>query len=254
MVEEAHQFLGIEEPDAAGREETLEATPARASGAEDAHDGEASVGFENATGLAQSAGRILELVQGSAADGSGEAGVGEREAVGVRPGEGGVHADLPGAPGGLLEHGGGDVYADHPAPTVESAGQAARVEPGRATEVEVAAAALQAYEVGDHLQLAVGREGFTGEEGEGMDAPERLVGGPGAGEEVGEVGGVGRADASFQQVDVSVLYLIYLAGGGGAELAAHDRAVRVDPSRVDEAPGIRGARTDDSEEVLAEQL
>jgi hypothetical protein len=43
-----------------------------------------------------------------------------------------------------------------------------------------------------------------------MDAPEGLVGGPGAGEEVGEVGGVGRADAAFQQVEVAILYLIYL--------------------------------------------
>src|SRR5918994_5954262 len=162
MVEHALQLVGLEEPDAAGGEQALEEPPAERAGAQDAHDGEASTPFEDATGLAQGTGRVSELVQGAAAEGPGEAGVGERGMMGVRPDEGGSGPDLSGAAGGFFQHGGGDVHADHFALVAERVGQAARVEAGRAPEVDEPATALEVHDLRDDLQLSPLREGFTG--------------------------------------------------------------------------------------------
>ena len=58
-------------------------------------------------------GGVRKLVQCTAADGPGEGGVGERQVSGIGPHERRERAQLPGAAGGFLEHGRGDVYADH---------------------------------------------------------------------------------------------------------------------------------------------
>src|SRR3712207_9242247 len=93
---------------ATGREKSLKSVPTGCSSAKDAHDGEATAGFEDAARLPQGTSRVPELVQRPAADGSREAGVGKRKVVGVRPGERGPGADLTGAAGGLPGPGGGD--------------------------------------------------------------------------------------------------------------------------------------------------
>jgi hypothetical protein len=124
------------------RDETLETSSARGPGTEDAHDGEASAGYEDAARLTQDQGRVPELIQCTAADGPREGAVGELEVVGVYPREGRLRADPVGATGSLLEHRRRDVYADDGAVIVEGAGQAAGVEAGGAAEVEIAPAAL----------------------------------------------------------------------------------------------------------------
>jgi hypothetical protein len=252
VVEHAAQLVGGEEPDAAGGEQSLQATPAGGPGAEDAHDGEASSRLEDAPGLAEGAGRVPELVQGAAADGPREARVGERQVLGVGPGEGGRYPRPSGAAGRLPQHGGGDVYAHHVSPVAERAGEAARVEARGAPQVEVQAAAFRADQFRDDPELAFHREGLAREQGQGVDAPEGLVGPSGAGEEVAEVGDVVRDDAVLEQVEVSALHLVGLARGGGAYLAGQDHAVGVDPPGVDEARGIRRPGPDEGEEVLVE--
>src|SRR3712207_7598031 len=55
---------------ATGREKSLKSVPTGCSSAKDAHDGEATAGFEDAAGLPQGTSRVPELVQRPAADGS----------------------------------------------------------------------------------------------------------------------------------------------------------------------------------------
>jgi hypothetical protein len=167
--------------------------------------------------------------------------------VGVGPGEGGRYPRPAGAAGRRSQHGGGDVYADHVAPVAERAGEATGVEARGAPDVEVQAAAFRADESRDDPELAPGREGLAREQGQGVDAPEGLVGSSGAREEVGEVGDVVRAEAVLEQVEVAVLHLEGLAGGRRADLAAQDHAVGVDPPGVDETSSVRGPGPDEGE-------
>jgi hypothetical protein len=148
VIEHASQLVELEESDATGGEEDLETASARRAGAEDAHHGETSSRFEYAPSLAQGARRVPELVEGTAADGPGEAGVGERKVMSIRPGERGSGADPSSAAGGLFEHGGGDVYAEYFATVARC--EAARVEAGGASEVQVPVAAFHADEAGDY--------------------------------------------------------------------------------------------------------
>src|SRR5215213_4808902 len=87
-----------------------------------------------------------------------------------------------------------------------------------------------------------------------MDAPEGLVAASGAGQEVREVGGVVRARAGFQEIQVPILDLVGFCGRRGACFAAQDHSVSFYAPGVDEAPGIRRTRTDDREQILAYHL
>src|SRR5215212_1298545 len=153
----------MEECDAARGQQALEPAPVWRAGAEDAHDGEPSAGFEDPVGLPQDACGVAELVKGAAADGARERAVEEREVLRVRPYEGRVRSDRACSPGRFPQHGGGDVYPDD-FPTVEPAAQAAGVEACGAAKVEVAAASDRADEACDDLELPLVREGFTGEQ------------------------------------------------------------------------------------------
>src|SRR3712207_1837524 len=87
-----------------------------------------------------------------------------------------------------------------------------------------------------------------------MYTPEGLVSGPCAGEEVGEVGDVVRADAPLQEVEITVPNLVGLAGGGRAELAGQDHAALLRTLRVGEAPGIGGMGPHYGQQIFAEHL
>jgi hypothetical protein len=234
------QLFRGEEPDAAGGEEALEEAPVRARGREDAHDGQAGAGFEDAVGLPEGRGRVAELVEGAAADGAGEAGVGEGEGgrVGATK-EGGRRPSGPGGrPRGAWR---GRCLCRRRPRVAKSAGEVAGVEARGAAEVEVEAAAFEAYLLRDDLYLALVREFLPREQVQGADAPEGLVAAAGAGEKVGEVRDVVAAEAALEQVQVAVLYRVRLAGGGDAGGAGEDDAVLLDPLVV-ERPGASEGR------------
>src|SRR5918993_5670244 len=253
VVEEAVWLVGVEEPDAARGEQALEPASTRRGGTQDAHDGETPAGFEDPARLPQYTGRVAELVEGAAADGARERGVEERKLLRARPDKGRLRPSHASSPGPFSQHGRGDIYSDGDA-AVEVAAEAAGVEARGATQVEVAASADGTDEAFDDLQLPLVRERFAGEQAEGVHAPERFVATSGSRQEVRKVGEAVRAGAGLQEIQVSVFDLVGFARRRGAGFAGQDHTRSLRTTRVDKTSGIRGSRTDHSEQLLANHL
>ena len=101
VIQEAPQLVWVEKFDATGGEEALEAASALSLCAQDAHDGEPASAFEDAVRLSQDPCGVAELVEGAAADCSGESTVEEGDILGVGPDERRLRPGQAGAAVGL---------------------------------------------------------------------------------------------------------------------------------------------------------